>query len=694
MRTVVITGASRGLGLASAAHLYSQGWRVVGAMRSVEAGLDKMRQAVGAKADDPRLVGVKLDLMDPASIPATGQAILDAVGAPDAVVHNAGIAAFGGAEEMPEDVWQQVFATNLFGPVALTNVLLPAMRARGRGRIVAISSAGAIRGMPGISAYSASKGAIERWAEALSQEIAPFGLGVSILVTGTFDTDILEKTTDYGDQSGPYGSIYKAIHVNGKAMVSKPAPPSLFAKALGEALLEEAPITKRTVGGDATSLAVMARLLPGGWVHKIIRSAMKIPRQGSLVNTNNAIAHAPAAPALAAPARVVPPKIDFNDQVVIVTGAGRGLGRLYALEFARRGAAVVVNDLGSTMGGDGADASVADQVVAEILAAGGRAVASHHSVATAEGGEAIVQTALKHFGRLDAVVSNAGIFGTVDFDQISADEWRRMLSVHLDGSFYLSQPAYRVMKQQGYGRFVFTSSAVGMFGQPQAVHYGAAKSGVVGLSNGLAVEGEDHGIKSNCVLPYGSSRMITHGAGGSEAEAQTPFLQILDPKLVVPIVVFLASRSCELTHHNYSAAAGLYARVFTGLGKGWLSAQGSEPSAEDIANNINQVSATQPFIIPMSTVDEVMQISMRRGLMQEPPATSNASGFSADSKLGDLLDHPQAKAVMVSHYPEMAKPGPLLRMGRKYTLRQISSFPQAKMPPERLQSIVDELQKL
>jgi NAD(P)-dependent dehydrogenase (short-subunit alcohol dehydrogenase family) len=694
MRTVVITGASRGLGLASATHLYHQGWRVVGAMRSVEAGLDKMRAAVGARPDDPRLVGVKLDLTDLASIPATGQAILDAVGAPDALVHNAGIAAFGGAEEMPVEVWQTLFATNLFGPVALTKALLPAMRARGSGRIVAISSAGAIRGMPGISAYSASKGAIERWAEALSQEIAPFGLGVSILVTGTFDTDILtEQTVDYGDHGGPYGSIYQAIHVNGRAMVSKPAPPSLFAKALGETLLEDAPIIKRTVGSDATSLAVMARLLPGKLVHNIVRAAMKIPAQGALSKTGNAIGRTTTQTVVAATPSPAA-RIDFHDQVVIVTGAGRGLGRLYALEFARRGAAVVVNDLGSTMAGEGADVGVADQVVAEILGAGGRAVASHHSVATAEGGDAIVQTAIEHFGRLDAVVSNAGIFGTVDFDQLSSEEWRRMLSVHLDGSFFLSQPAFRVMQQQGYGRFVFTSSSVGLFGQPQGAHYAAAKSGVVGLSNVVAIEGEEHGIRSNCVLPNGSSRMVTHGAGGSDVEAQTPFLQIIDPKLVVPIVVYLASRNCELSHHNYSAAAGRYARVFAGLAKGWLSPQGSEPSAEDIAANIGAISATQPFTVPMSLVDEVMEISLRRGLMQEAPAAASSAGFSADTKLGVLLDHPQAKVVMTAHYPEMAKAGPLLRMGRGYTLRQIASFPQAKMPPERLQNIVDELQKL
>ena len=195
--------------------------------------------------------------------------------------------------------------------------------------------------------------------------------------------------------------------------------------------------------------------------------------------------------------------IDFEDQAVVVTGAGRGLGRLYALDLARRGAAVVVNDLGGTMGGDGADGTVADAVVDEIRQAGGTAVASHDSVDTAEGGSAIVGTALAEFGRLDAVVSNAGIFHTAPFDELTAREWRRMLRVHLDGAFHLAQPAYRAMKAQGYGRFVFIASSAGLFGQPHSAHYAAAKALTVGLAYVIAIEGAEHGILANSFLPFG-----------------------------------------------------------------------------------------------------------------------------------------------------------------------------------------------
>jgi NAD(P)-dependent dehydrogenase (short-subunit alcohol dehydrogenase family) len=306
--------------------------------------------------------------------------------------------------------------------------------------------------------------------------------------------------------------------------------------------------------------------------------------------------------------------IDFAGQVVIVTGAGRGLGRLYAIELAKRGASVVVNDLGGSMHGSGADASVADEVVAEIERAGGVAVASHDSVDSPEGGQAIVAAAAENFGRLDAVVSNAGIFNSSPFEELSADDWRRMLGVHLDGAFYLSQPAYRVMKSQGYGRFVFVSSSGGMFGQPLEAHYAAAKAGLVGLTNVIAIEGAEHGIRANTVLPFGFSRMVTETVGDPKALEETGFLKVIKPELVVPMVVFLASRSCEFSHHNYSACAGRFARVFVGLGEGWLADAESDPTADDIAAHLSEISATEPFTVPGSIVEEVFAVCERLGI--------------------------------------------------------------------------------
>jgi NAD(P)-dependent dehydrogenase (short-subunit alcohol dehydrogenase family) len=243
-RSVVITGASRGLGLATAAHLHRAGWTVVAGMRSPEQGLERLRALLGSGHDDSRLIGVRLDLDDPESITAAGGAILRAVGAPNGVVHNAGVAGVGCLEEMPMSVWEQIFSTNFFGPVRLTRELLPAMRRAGRGRIVMVSSQGAIRGMPAIGAYSAAKGALERWAESLSQEIAPFGLGVSVLVAGTFRTDILELTTTNADRAGPYA--------------------------------------------DARLLLLANRLLPAGLLQRVICRAIGIPAAGALQGSTTA----------------------------------------------------------------------------------------------------------------------------------------------------------------------------------------------------------------------------------------------------------------------------------------------------------------------------------------------------------------------------------------------------------------------
>lgn len=306
--------------------------------------------------------------------------------------------------------------------------------------------------------------------------------------------------------------------------------------------------------------------------------------------------------------------IDFNDQVAVVTGAGRGLGREYALELARRGAAVVVNDLGGTMAGQGSDTAVADQVVEEITASGGTAVASYDSVDSPEGGEAIVRTAVERFGRLDAVVSNAGIFNSIPFDELSAEEWRHMLSVHLDGGFYLAQPAYRVMKSQGYGRFVFVASSAGMFGQHLEAHYAAAKSGLVGLTNVIALEGAPHGILANTVLPFGISRMVTETLGDPKVLEDNGFFKAIRPELVAPLVVYLASRDCGLSHQNFSACAGRFARVFVGLGEGWMAPPDSNPSADDIATHLAEVAATEPFTIPGSIYDEVFGVTERLGV--------------------------------------------------------------------------------
>ena len=295
-RSVVITGASRGLGFASTCHLYKQGWRVVAAMRSVDDGMAKLREATGASADDPRLIGVRLDLTDAALIELAADAIVKAVGAPYGLVHNAGISAAGMVEEAPLSLWERMFATNIFGPVALTKALLPSMRAAGRGRIVLVSSAGGVRGMPATAPYSAVKGALERWGESMAGEVASFGIGVTILVTGTYDTDIITDTgiTDSRDFNGPYARHHITMDKRGRlAMKYAARSPVRFAAGLAKALDAKAPFVRRPVGPDARMLLIMNRLLPGAGLHTMTRLMMGIPRFGALAGTSAATMGAP-----------------------------------------------------------------------------------------------------------------------------------------------------------------------------------------------------------------------------------------------------------------------------------------------------------------------------------------------------------------------------------------------------------------
>jgi NAD(P)-dependent dehydrogenase (short-subunit alcohol dehydrogenase family) len=282
-RTVVITGASRGLGFASAVRLYREGWRVVAAMRAPDRGMALLREATGA-ADDDRLIGVQLDLMDAASISSAAKAIEEAVGAPYALVHNAGISAAGMVEETDMELWQKMFATHVMGPVALTQALLPSMRAAGEGRIVLVASTAGVRGQPGTAPYSASKGAMERWGESMACEIAPFGLGVTVVVTGTYDTDIITDAGAIDDRNfdGPYARLHNTMNTRGRFAMRFARAPERFTDGLVKALDDRGPFRRRGVGPDASMLLAFNRILPSSSMHHMSRIVLGIPRQGSM----------------------------------------------------------------------------------------------------------------------------------------------------------------------------------------------------------------------------------------------------------------------------------------------------------------------------------------------------------------------------------------------------------------------------
>jgi NAD(P)-dependent dehydrogenase (short-subunit alcohol dehydrogenase family) len=290
-------------------------------------------------------------------------------------------------------------------------------------------------------------------------------------------------------------------------------------------------------------------------------------------------------------------EITFDGRVAIVTGAGGGLGRTYALELARRGAKVVVNDLGGSVDGTGGEHTAAQKVVDEIKAAGGEATPNYDSVSTPEGGENIVKTAVDAYGKVDVVINNAGILRDKSFAKLTWEDLDAVLDVHLKGAFYVSQPAFKIMKENGYGRFVFTASNAGVFGNFGQTNYGAAKMGLVGLSNIIAIEGEKAGIKSNVLCPVAATRMTMELLGD--------FASQLEPELVTPLVTFLASEACDRTHEIFSAAGGRYARVFIGLAPGWYGGKGYVPTAEDVLDNLDQIEKQDGYIVPGSVGDEL-----------------------------------------------------------------------------------------
>lgn len=289
--------------------------------------------------------------------------------------------------------------------------------------------------------------------------------------------------------------------------------------------------------------------------------------------------------------------IRYDGRVAVITGAGGGLGKTYALEMARRGAKVVVNDLGGKSDGTGAGHSMADQVVEEIKQAGGEAVANYDSVSTPEGGEGIIQSALSAFGKVDVVVNNAGILRDKTFLKLTPEELGIVIDVHLKGAFYVSQPAFRAMKEKGYGRFIFTSSAAGILGNFGQTNYGAAKMGLVGLMNVLAVEGAKYNIKCNTIAPTARTRMTEELLG--------PLAPLLDPETVTPLVVYLGSEACELTHEIFSVGGGRFARMFVGLTPGWVADGGAKVSAEDVASHIEQIRDPEGYTIPNNITDEL-----------------------------------------------------------------------------------------
>ncbi|MBN2160779.1 MAG: SDR family oxidoreductase [Spirochaetes bacterium] len=272
-------------------------------------------------------------------------------------------------------------------------------------------------------------------------------------------------------------------------------------------------------------------------------------------------------------------EIRFDNRVAIVTGAGAGLGKSYALEFAKRGAKVVVNDLGSALDGSGSSHNAADLVVDEIKKAGGQAAANYDSVSTVQGGENIVKTALDAFGSADILVNNAGIVRDHSLPKLTEEEWDIVLAVHLKGAYNVTRPALAAMKEKNYGRVIFTSSGVGLYGNFGQANYAAAKMGMIGFMNTLVLENAKYNIKLNAIAPNAASRM-------TEKILPPPLFEKLKPEHIAPIVMWLSSEQNEETGMIFNCMGGWYSRTAVMCAKGVMIGDGLKTvTAEDIQAN-------------------------------------------------------------------------------------------------------------
>jgi len=280
-------------------------------------------------------------------------------------------------------------------------------------------------------------------------------------------------------------------------------------------------------------------------------------------------------------------KIDFTGRVAIVTGAGAGLGRQYALELAKRGAKVVVNDLGGTRDGVGHDDAAANKVVEEIKALGGEAVPNYDNVATAQGGENIVKTAIDNFGKVDILINNAGILRDKSFTKMEEENWDNVVGVHLRGAYCVTKPAYANMRENGYGRIVMTTSGAGLFGNFGQSNYAAAKMGLIGLTNVLKLEGAKYNVKANVIVPVAASRL-------TEDVLPPQFFEKMKPDFIAPAVLYMCSEQCQDSGMIINATLGYFSRTAIMTGPGVIIGDGTVvPSPEEFMENWDNIKSLE-----------------------------------------------------------------------------------------------------
>ena len=310
--------------------------------------------------------------------------------------------------------------------------------------------------------------------------------------------------------------------------------------------------------------------------------------------------------------------LQFDRRVAVVTGGGNGLGRTYALELARRGAVVVVNDIGRTADGR----STAEAVVQEIRSSGGTASAHTGSIADPSVGRALIEDTVDRHGRIDILVNNAGFTTVSGVVSHSLEDLDDLLDVHLRGPFAATQEAFRHMERNSYGRIVFTSSSAGVFGRVGGGGYSIAKTALLGLMHIVSLEGREAGILANVILPSGRTNIEVRGGAHAPASDRLretfgllhPFLA---PEFVTPLLVYLCSEQCDVSHRIYSVIGGRYARVFVGVTEGWVAESTTPPSAEELVDHLSGIDGLAQWTLPLSAEDELTEVAERRRIIPQ-----------------------------------------------------------------------------
>ena len=552
-KVAIVTGAGRGIGRGIAEELAANGAKVV----VNDAGLSLAGESEGQRPADEVVDVIKAAGGDAVAIAESVstfnggerivQAALDSFDHLDIVVTAAGILRDRMIYNMSEEEWDSVYDVHLKGTFNIVRHAAPIFRKQRGGRVITFTSESGLVGFSGQANYGAAKSGIHGFTKVVAKDLGKYGVTANSIAPRA-ETRMVESIP----QETREKLTAKGLFPGNNEAPWEPKDVAPFVAFLASDY--SAPVNGQTFlvyGGNVVHMTLPRRVKT---IYNSVPPATWEPDQ----------LDAQVGPSLLGHPSVKGPNVNkrLEGKVAVVTGAGRGIGRGVAKLLASQGAAVVVSDVGASLDGDGEDTTPAAKVVEEISELGGRAVASYHSVTTMEGGDNIIKTAMEHFGRLDIVVTAAGILRDRMLFNMSEQEWDDVMGVHLKGTFSVVQPASKIFKEQGSGRIVTFSSVSGLYGYGGQANYGAAKDAIAGFTRVVAKDLERHGVTANVISPGAQTRMTDSIPDSTKDMRKGEFLPAPDgtlttePEQVAPMIVWLAS----------DQAAGVTGRIFHTVG--------------------------------------------------------------------------------------------------------------------------------